>query len=181
MPKTQFLQMTTFRGRFLCTRWMQFWQVCQKFFIRRLNFLKYFYFSEKNGFFSHFFSRHAKCSFNNRRKTFAIHLNFFPTNFRINFQILFSDIFFKMVLERCETQFSSNLPKIFRSVLFHFSLKIQTFINNLNFSKENSLLLNFSGTHWRQFRQTWQQIFAEGPKNEQKSFRETIQPKNECH
>ena len=57
MPKTQFLQMTTFRGRFLCTRWMQFWQVCQKFFIRRLNFLKYFYFSEKKTVFSHIFSR----------------------------------------------------------------------------------------------------------------------------
>ena len=42
-----------------------FWQACQKIFPRSPNFLKYFYFSEKNCFLSHFFSRHVKCSFNN--------------------------------------------------------------------------------------------------------------------
>ena len=57
MPKTHFLQITTFRRRFLCTRWMQFWQVCQKFFARSPNFLKDFYFSEKKLFFSDIFSR----------------------------------------------------------------------------------------------------------------------------
>ena len=128
------------------------------------------FFRKKNGFLSHFFSRHAKCSLSNRRKIFAIHLNFFPTNFRKNFEILFSEILFKVVLERGETQFLSNLQNFFRSLFFHFSLKIQTFINNLKFSRENSLLLNFSGTHWRKFRQTWQQIFAEGPKLYAKNF-----------
>ena len=101
-----------------------------------------------------------------------MHLNFFHSNFGKNFQILLSDFLFKMVLERGETQFLPNLLKFFRPLFLLFSLKIQTFISNVIFSREISLLLNFSGTHWMQFWTHWQNIFARGSQNnsEERSF-----------